>query len=102
MMKCGVGICGSCCVNDDLACRDGTVFDGPTGLRRLLLERQEQFVGTVTEKLLAYALGRGPEYYDRPTIRSILNDASSNNYRWSSVIVGIVQSTPFRMRRSQP
>ena len=81
---------------------DGTVFDGPTGLRRLLLERQEQFVGTVTEKLLAYALGRGPEYYDRPTIRSILNDASSNNYRWSSVIVGIVQSTPFRMRRSQP
>ena len=81
---------------------DGTVFNGPTGLRSLLLERQEQFVGTVTEKLLAYALGRGPEYYDRPTIRSILKNASSNNYRWSSIIVGIVQSTPFRMRRSQP
>ena len=81
---------------------DGTLFDGPAGLRNLLLARQEQFVGTVTEKLLAYALGRGPEYYDRPTIRSILNNASSNNYRWSSIIVGIVQSTPFRMRRSQP
>ncbi len=81
---------------------DGTVFEGPTGLRTLLLERRDQFVGTLTEKLLAYALGRGPEYYDRPTVRAITRASASDNYRWSSIIVGIVQSTPFRMRRSEP
>ncbi len=80
---------------------DGTLFEGPTGLRTLLLERRDQFVGTFTEKLLAYALGRGPEYYDRPTVRAITRAAASDNYRWSSIIVGIVQSTPFRMRRSE-
>ena len=80
---------------------DGTVFEGPTGLRTLLLQRRDQFVGTFTEKLLAYALGRGPEYYDRPTVRAITRAAASDNYRWSSIIVGIVQSTPFRMRRSE-
>ncbi len=80
---------------------DGTAFDGPVGLRTLLLERREQFIGTFTEKLLAYALGRGPEYYDRPTVRAITRAAASDNYRWSSIIVGIVQSTPFRMRRSE-
>ena len=80
---------------------DGTAFEGPTGLRTLLLERREQFVGTLTEKLLAYALGRGPEYYDRPTVRAIARAAAEDDYRWSSIIVGIVQSTPFRMRRSE-
>ena len=80
---------------------DGTVFDGPTGLRALLLERREQFVGTLTEKLLAYALGRAPEYYDRPTVRAISRAAASGGYRWSDIIVGIVQSTPFRMRRAE-
>ena len=79
---------------------DGTAFHGPSGLRTVLLERREQFVSTVTEKLLAYALGRGPEYYDRPTVRAITRDAASDIYRWSAIIVGIVQSTPFRMRRS--
>ncbi|MBM63502.1 MAG: hypothetical protein CL484_11200 [Acidobacteria bacterium] len=80
---------------------DGTTFHGPTGLRSLLLERQDEFAATLTEKLLAYGLGRGPEHFDRPTIRSIVRNASSNNYRWSSIIVGIVKSTPFRMRRSE-
>ena len=80
---------------------DGTAFEGPTGLRTLLLERRELFVGTLTEKLLAYALGRGPEHYDRPTVRAIARAAAEDDYRWSSIIVGIVQSTPFRMRRSQ-
>ncbi len=80
---------------------DGTAFEGPTGLRTLLLERREQFVGTLTEKLLAYALGRGPEYYDRPTVRAIARAAAEDDYRWSSIIVGIVRSTPFRMRRSE-
>ena len=79
---------------------DGTVFEGPAGLRTLLLERRGQFIGTLTEKLLAYALGRGPEHYDRPTVRAITRSAASDNYRWSSIIAGIVQSTPFRMRRS--
>ena len=80
---------------------DGTAFEGPTGLRTLLLERREQFIGTLTEKLLAYALGRGPEYYDRPVVRAIAREAAADDYRWSSIIVGIVQSTPFRMRRSE-
>ena len=80
---------------------DGTAFEGLTGLRSLLLERREQFVGTLTEKLLAYSLGRGPEYYDRPTVRAITRAAAADEYRWSSIIVGIVQSSPFRMRRSK-
>ena len=80
---------------------NGTEFYGPRGLRTLLLERPEQFSGTVTEKLLAYAIGRGPEYYDRPTVRDITRTAALDNYRWSSIIVGIVQSTPFRKRRSE-
>ena len=80
---------------------NGTQFYGPQGLRTLLLERREDFSGTVTEKLLAYAIGRRPEYYDRPTVRDITRAAALENYRWSSIIVGIVQSTPFRMRRSE-
>ena len=80
---------------------DGTAFEGPTGLRTLLLERSELFIGTLTEKLLAYALGRGPEYYDRPTVRAITRFAAGEDYRWSAIVVGIVQSTPFRMRRSE-
>ena len=79
---------------------DGTAFEGPTGLRTLLLEQPERFVGTVTEKLLAYAVGRGPQYFDRPVVREIVSAAASDDYRWSSSIVGIVQSPSFRMRRS--
>ena len=79
---------------------DGTAFHGPTGLRDLLLTRPEQFVGTVTQKLLAYAIGRGPEHVDRPVVRRITRDAALDDYRWSSLIVGIVQSDSFRMRRS--
>jgi hypothetical protein len=59
----------------------------------------EQFVTTVTEKLLTYALGRGVEYYDQPAIRQILRDAAPRNYRWSAIVTGIVNSTPFQMRR---
>ena len=81
---------------------DGTRFDGLRGLRTLLLERRQQFVGAVTEKLLAYALGRGLEHYDRSSVRSITAAAAADDYRWSSIINGIVQSTPFRMRRSKP
>jgi hypothetical protein len=80
---------------------DGSAFVGPTGLRTLLLERQEQFVSTITEKLLSYAIGRGPEHFDRPTVRSIIRDAALDDYRWSSIITGIVKSTPFTMRRTK-
>ena len=76
------------------------MFEGPAGLSRLLLTTyRADFVQTATEKLLTYALGRGVEYYDYPTIRSIDRDAARDNYRISSWILAIVKSTPFRMRR---
>ncbi len=77
---------------------DGTGFTGPTELRKALLARRGEFVRTLTEKLLTYALGRGIEYYDRPAVRTILAAAASNDYRWSSIILGIAKSTPFQMR----
>ena len=80
---------------------DGTQFEGAAGLREVLLSRREQFVRNVTEKLLTYALGRGTEYYDAPAVRSIMREAAPSDYRWSSLIVGIVKSTPFQMRRSE-
>ena len=80
---------------------DGSAFDGPTGLRDMLLARPADFVGTVTEKLMTYALGRRVEYYDMPTIRRIAREAEAADYRWSAVILGIIESAPFQMRRSE-
>ena len=80
---------------------DGSAFDGPTGLRDMLLARPADFVGTVTEKLMTYALGRRVEYYDMPTIRRIVREAEAADYRWSAVILGIIESAPFQMRRSE-
>jgi hypothetical protein len=81
---------------------DGTPFRGPTELQRVLLEsKSEEFVATATERLLTYALGRGVESYDAPAIRSIIREAAPNNYRWSSLILAIVKSTPFQMRSSR-
>ncbi len=80
---------------------DGAAFDGRNGLQQLLLDRPDDFVGTVTEKLLTYALGRGVEYYDMPTVRSIVRTAKEDNYRWSSVILGVIESAPFQMRRTE-
>jgi hypothetical protein len=77
---------------------DGRTIAGVNGLRALIVSRREQFVRTVTEKLLAYALGRGVEYYDMPTVRQIARYASGADYRWSSVVLGIVESRPFQMR----
>jgi hypothetical protein len=79
---------------------DGTKFEGPAGLRKVLLSKQEEFVSTMTERLLIYALGRGLDYNDAPAIRKILREAAGNDYRWSSLILGIAKSTPFQMRRS--
>ena len=79
----------------------GLQFEGPAGLRRVLLSRGEEFAGAVTEKLLAYAVGRGLEYYDRPSVRQILRTAAPDDYRWSAIVLGIVQSAPFQWRRTR-
>src|SRR5438876_2386568 len=76
----------------------GAKIEGLRGLRALLLDDHEQFPRTVTEKLMAYALGRRVEYYDRPAVRKIVHDAAAQNYRWSSLIIGIVKSSSFLMR----
>ncbi len=80
---------------------DGTKVDGPVALRNAIMRHPEQFVRTLTEKLMTYGLGRGLEYYDMPTVRGIARDASRNDYRFSSIVLGIVKSTPFQMRRVQ-
>jgi hypothetical protein len=79
----------------------GDRFDGLPGLRALLLARKEQFVSTVTERLLGFAVGRGIEYYDRPAVRAILRDAAASDYQWSAIVIGVVRSTPFQMRRTE-
>jgi hypothetical protein len=76
---------------------DGTAFDGPTGLRDVLVKRRTLFVETFTERLLTYALGRGVEQYDYPVVRKIVREAQPNDYRWSAIILGIVKSKPFQM-----
>ncbi len=80
---------------------NGTTFEGAAGLREALMSRPDLFVTATTEKLLTYALGRGLEYHDSPAVREIVRDAARNNFRFSSLISGIVNSTPFQMRRSQ-
>jgi hypothetical protein len=77
---------------------DGTPIDGPVALRNALLARPEVFVGTVTEKLMIYALGRGLEPVDMPVVRSVVKGAAKNKYAMHSIILGIVQSSPFQMR----
>jgi hypothetical protein len=80
---------------------DGTAFEGPEGLNKLLLSRyRDDFIYTVTEKLLTYALGRGLEYYDQPAVRSITKQAARENYSISALVTALVESTPFRMRRT--
>jgi mono/diheme cytochrome c family protein len=79
---------------------DGTPVDGPVALRKALLKHPEQFVRTITEKLLTYGLGRGLEYYDMPVVRAIARDAARQNNRFSALILGIVKSTPFQMKKA--
>jgi hypothetical protein len=79
---------------------DGSQVNGAADLRKKLLNRPEQIVRTFTEKLLTYALGRGVEYYDQPVIRKIVREARPTDYRWSSIVLGIVKSAPFQMRRT--
>ncbi len=79
----------------------GETFDSVAGLRQALLAKPDVFVGTLTEKLLTYALGRGADYRDAPAVRQIRREAARDNYRFSSLVVAIARSTPFQMRRSQ-
>jgi hypothetical protein len=80
---------------------DGTKIDGPVALRAALLARSDRFLMTFTGKLMTYALGRRLEYYDSPVIRQILRDAAPGDYRISTgIVLGIVRSTPFQMRRT--
>jgi hypothetical protein len=78
---------------------DGTPIEGPGSLRQALLGRRDAVATTATEKLLTYALGRRIEYFDMPAVRAIVRDAARTDYRFSSLIAGIVKSAPFQMKR---
>jgi mono/diheme cytochrome c family protein len=79
---------------------DGTEFRGVAGLQKALLNRPELFAATLSEKLLTFAIGRGVSYYDAPAVRKIVRDAGPQDYRFSAIVMGIVNSTPFRMRKA--
>ncbi|HJT86998.1 MAG TPA: DUF1588 domain-containing protein, partial [Bryobacteraceae bacterium] len=81
---------------------DGTKVNGVVSLRQALLSRPEVFINTLTEKLLTYALGRGLDYRDMPAVRAIVRNAAKDNYRFSSLILGVAESIPFRMRNAAP
>jgi hypothetical protein len=90
---------GSGPIDSSGALPDGTKFNGPAGLREVLMRKKDLFVDTFTERLLTYALGRGLEEYDNAALRKITRDAAADNQKWSAIILGIVKSTPFQMRR---
>jgi mono/diheme cytochrome c family protein len=77
---------------------DGTRFDGVAGLRKILLRDRDQFVNTVAEKLLMYALGRNLQYYDQPSVRAIVRQGAASNYTLASLVLGVVKSAPFQRR----
>ena len=79
---------------------DGATVASPRAFRDALLGRGQEFVRTVVEKLLTYALGRGVEYYDAPVVRQLVRDLARDDYKWSSLVLGIVRSGPFQMRRA--
>ncbi|AMV19137.1 DUF1592 domain-containing protein [Planctomyces sp. SH-PL14] len=91
---------GEMLVDDSGSLPDGSEFYGVAGLEEALLRRPELFVQTLTEKLLTFALGRGVEHFDAPAVRRIVREAGQDNNRFSALILGIVRSTPFQMRRS--
>ena len=90
---------GGIAVNATGKLADGTSLDGPASLRKALLDRRDAVAATATEKLLTYALGRRVEYFDMPAVRAIVRDAGRSDYRFSSLITGIVKSVPFQMKR---
>jgi hypothetical protein len=76
----------------------GEKFNGAAELKKLLLARSDLFVAAYTEKLMMYAIGRGTEYYDQPALRQILRESKPDNYRWSSLVMGVIRSAPFQSR----
>ena len=82
-------------------CPDGTRFEGVAGLRQVLLSHPERFVSTLTENLLAYALGRSLEYYDQPVVRTVVRDSAPRDYRFSELVLGIVNSPAFLTRKAE-
>jgi hypothetical protein len=89
---------GSAAIDASGQLLDGTAVNGPIDLRRALVRDPEIFVSTVVEKLMIYALGRGLSSHDMPVVRQIVRDASENNYEFSAIVLGIIESVPFRMR----
>ena len=79
---------------------DGTKFSGINDFRSLMISQKQQFVATMTDKLMMYALGRGTESYDAPAVRKVVRDAAASNYKFSSIVLGIVKSVPFQMRKA--
>jgi hypothetical protein len=77
---------------------DGTLVGGASDLRKALMGRPEAFVGTMTEKLLMYGVGRETKYYDMPVVRGVMRDAARDRYRFSDLVLGIVRSAAFQMR----
>ena len=77
---------------------DGQKFDGMAGLKAALLSHPEEFVSTITEKLLMYGLGRNVQYFDRPAIRAIVKTSARTDYTFASLVLGVVKSVPFQMR----
>src|SRR3954471_11367777 len=94
-----IGYAGSV-VDASAVLPDGTKFEGPGGLQSILLARKDQFVEALTERLMTYALARGVESYDMPAVRAVRSEAANDNYRMQTIILGIVQSVPFTMRRT--
>jgi hypothetical protein len=80
---------------------DGTRFEGVAGLRQVLLSKPERFVTTLTENLLGYALGRSLEHYDVPIVRSIVRNSATREYRFSELVLGVVNSLPFQTRKAE-
>jgi hypothetical protein len=79
---------------------DGTPVNGPAGLRAAIMKRPEMFVRTLTQKLMTYGLGRAVEAHDKPMVRGIARDVAKQNYRFSTVVLGIVKSAPFQMKKA--
>jgi hypothetical protein len=79
----------------------GETFEGVDGLRQVLLRQPERFAGALTERLMTYGLGRGVDSYDMPAVRKIVRDARGDNYKLSSLVLGVIKSLPFQMRRAE-
>jgi hypothetical protein len=89
-------VAGNTAVDASAVFADGTRLDGVAGVRQFVLQHRENYVHTLVEKLLTYALGRHVDYRDQPAVRKIVRDAAASDYRWSSIILGVVQSGPFK------